>query len=96
LAAIARAGTLAHVAGYVASARLHGGVPRFVGGGAAAAWSADAQTASTWASDDPALAADHIELVGRPLDEVMADWLASIGESWSQLTFFLFDPDSWR
>ena len=38
----------------------------------------------------------QVELVGRPLDETIRDWLASIGESWSQLTFFLFDPESWR
>jgi hypothetical protein len=85
------------MAGYVASARLQGGVPRFVGGGAAVAWSADERPAtSVYGAADPAPDADHVELVGRPLDEAVADWLASIGESWSQLTFFLFDPDSWR
>jgi hypothetical protein len=85
------------VAGYVASARLQGGVPRFVGGGAAVAWSADGRPdARADATADLALAADPVELVGRPLDEAIGDWLASVGESWSQLTFFLFDPDSWR
>jgi hypothetical protein len=43
-----------------------------------------------------AAAAEPIDLVGRPIDEAIAEWLASLGESWSQLTFFLFDPDSWR
>jgi hypothetical protein len=85
------------VAGYVASARLKGGVPRFVGGGAVGAWSAGGRpVANTFGTDDPALVADHVELIGRPLDEAIGDWLASVGESWSQLTFFLFDPDSWR
>jgi hypothetical protein len=42
------------------------------------------------------MVADSVELVGRPVADVIADWLASVGESWSQLTFFLFDPDSWR
>ena len=41
---------------------------------------------------EPPLTADRVELVGRPIDERIGDWLASIGESWSQLTFFLFDP----
>jgi hypothetical protein len=41
-------------------------------------------------------AVDQQELVGRPIDDVIADWLASVGESFSQLTFFLFDPESWR
>jgi len=81
----------------VASARLQGGVPRFVGGGAAPAWTADRRLpAGPSGAADPALNADHVELVGRPVDEVIVDWLASVGESWSQLTFFLFDPDSWR
>jgi hypothetical protein len=40
--------------------------------------------------------ADQVELVGRPLDASIRDWLASIGESWSQLTFYLFDSESWR
>jgi hypothetical protein len=68
-----------------------------VGGGAALAWSADGRPAGgPNGTDDLAPAADHVELVGRPVDEVIADWLASVGDSWSQLTFFLFDPDSWR
>ena len=81
----------------MASARLQGGVPRFAGGGPVAAWSADGwHGTGPNGRDDLAQAADHVELVGRPVDEVIADWLASVGESWSQLTFFLFDPDSWR
>ena len=92
------------MAGYVASARLQGGVPRFVGGGAAAAWFADGQgMAGEPAAESAGPVVDHVgsvaenvDLVGRPIDDVIADWLASVGESWSQLTFFLFDPDSWR
>ena len=84
------------MAGYVASARLQGGVPHFVGGGAVEAMAGPGVAGGMWSTDDPPLVADHIELVGRPLDEVVGDWLASVGESWSQLTFFLFDPDSWR
>jgi hypothetical protein len=84
------------VAGYVASARLQGGVPHFVGGGAVNATAGTGTAVGTWSIDEPALAADRVELVGRPIDEVVGDWLASVGESWSQLTFFLFDPESWR
>jgi hypothetical protein len=47
-------------------------------------------------AEDLALADDPVELVGRPIDEAIGDWLASVGESWSQLTFYVFDPDSWR
>jgi hypothetical protein len=83
------------VAGYVASGRLQGAVPRFAGNGpgrrgAAVPLGNDAMTGGL----EPQ--ADQVELVGRPLDVSIRDWLASIGESWSQLTFYLFDPESWR
>jgi hypothetical protein len=42
------------------------------------------------------LRAERIELIGRPIDAAVRDWLASIGETWSQVTFYLFDPQSWR
>ena len=83
------------MAGYVASARLQGGVPRFIGGGDVTG-RVNMGRAAPDTRDEAPLTADHVELVGRPMDEALADWLASIGESWSQLTFFLFDPDSWR
>jgi hypothetical protein len=84
------------VAGYAASSRLQGAVPRFAGaspgqGGAVVQFGPE--TIQT--SGEP-LVADQVELVGRPLDEAICDWLASIGESWSQLTFYLFDSESWR
>lgn len=83
------------MAGYAVSARLQGGAPVF-------ALSGDAMRRSTLASTgavegaEGGIAIDRFELVGRPLDETIAEWLASIGESFSQLTFFLFDPESWR
>ncbi|HEX5147780.1 MAG TPA: hypothetical protein VFW02_01775 [Candidatus Limnocylindrales bacterium] len=84
------------MAGYTASGRLQGAVPRFAGaspgrGGAVAELTVDAPPASSEPST-----ADQIELVGRPIDEAIREWLASIGESWAQLTFYLFDPESWR
>lgn len=41
-------------------------------------------------------AVERLELAGRPLGEDLRNWLASIGEAWSQMTFYLFDPQSWR
>ena len=84
------------MAGYAASSRLQGAVPRFAGagpsvGGAAPSHALDACPAVT---EPPVV--DQVELVGRPLDESIRDWLASVGESWTQLTFYLFDPESWR
>jgi hypothetical protein len=82
------------VAGYAASARLHGAAPQF-------AFAGDHAYAASAHGPDAAAAPDaggieQLELVGRPLNEMVVDWLAAIGESWSQLTFFLFDPESWR
>lgn len=81
------------MAGYAASARLHGAAPQlaFAGDHGYAGSSLGPDVA---ALDAPAI--EQLELVGRPLNELVAEWLASVGESWSQLTFFLFDPESWR
>jgi len=37
-----------------------------------------------------------VELVGRPLEAVLAERWQAVRERWSQTTFFLFDADSWR
>jgi hypothetical protein len=37
-----------------------------------------------------------VELVGRPLGERWAARWDGLCEAWSQTTFFLFDPESWR
>jgi hypothetical protein len=84
------------VAGYAASATLQGATPQF------ALTSEHARHSVVQATPAALLATgfvgdvDQLDLVGRPIDEVLAEWLASVGESWSQLTFFLFDPESWR
>jgi hypothetical protein len=70
-------------------------VPRFAGLDPGFGEAASPSAGGTVEPAD-AVALVQVELVGRPLDEVIRDWLASIGESWSQLTFFLFDPESWR
>jgi hypothetical protein len=41
-------------------------------------------------------AQETVDLVGRPIEEVLAERWAMIRESWAQTTFFLFDPESWR
>ena len=79
------------MAGYATSATLHGRAPHLA-----------ARPPSSGPDSGPVSELDGWprsapeDLVGRPLDHALADWLASVGESWSQLTFFLFDPDSWR
>ena len=83
------------MAGYAASARLHGAEPQiaFVGVHAYGSVVPDVDDAGV---GSVAAITEHFELVGRPVNDTIADWLASVGESWSQLTFFLFDPESWR
>lgn len=84
------------MSGYAASVTLHGASPHVV------AWHgllADEPLPGVQARPEQLAEAtplQPIELVGRPVDEAIAEWLASLGEAWSQLTFFVFDPDSWR
>jgi hypothetical protein len=83
------------VAGYAANARLQGAAPQLV---LAGTHGQSGFATIVPESSQPGVtgAVDQFELVGRPIDETIADWLASVGESFSQLTFFLFDPESWR
>jgi len=83
------------VAGYVASSRLQGAVPRFAGNSPGRRGAAVPLGIDAFPGGRPP-EADQIELVGQPLDMSIREWLASIGESWSQLTFYLFDSESWR
>jgi hypothetical protein len=82
--------------GYAASATLQGIGPHVVG--PRPAQGARAVPVATSASAPRPLPAldDWIELVGRPLDERFADWWGGLCEALSQMTFFLFDPESWR
>lgn len=85
------------MAGYAASGTLHGAVPQFVAiGGRTEDRRSPASMIPDASAPSGELMLESIDLVGRPLDGVIGDWLASVGESWSQLTFFLFDPQSWR
>ena len=86
------------MAGYAASATLRGGNLRFASWGTGAEPAGPAATVPVVAeaAKVQADAAAPIELLGRPLDQRLGDWLASLGETWSQTTFFLFDPNSWR
>ena len=83
------------MAGYAASATLHGTEPQFAIAGAHAYGSTRLDPWDRAGTSDGAVI-EQLDLVGRPTNELVVDWLASIGESWSQLTFFLFDPESWR
>ena len=77
------------MAGYVATERITRARPRFVGTGLGVAAREPIGDATDWQSDRSY--ADD-----RPLDRRIQDALSELREEWSQATFFLFDPNSWR
>jgi hypothetical protein len=80
------------VSGYAASARLHGGSTRFV----AIGLKRHVAPVDAVAVPSAWLDRELVEPSGRPLGERLAERLDDLCETWSQLTFFLFDPESWR
>ncbi len=78
------------MSGYAASGRITRSRPRFVGSGAGA----DDDPLRRRANDLGAERGDPYD--ERPLDVRLAEWWAGVRDEWSQATFFLFDPNSWR
>jgi len=79
------------MSGYVASARIEPGPPRLARG--ERSWIvADEPTKPV---ESPAIV---VEAVARddPHPSPVVERLRAARERWSQLTFFLFDPNSWR
>ena len=76
--------------GYVATGRITQAHPRFVGSGSSRP--ALDVTAAQSLADPDSDAVPH----SRPLDERLAERWAQIRDEWAQVTFFLFDPNSWR
>jgi hypothetical protein len=75
--------------GYVASARIDRASPRF-------ARPSGADRDTSWqmsVASEVSLDVDERDLAG---STGSFERLAAIRERWSQLTFFLFDPNSWR
>ena len=73
------------MAGYEVTARIVGATPRRAHRGP--------DTDRLPASDG---GGGPIDLVGRPLDVALAERWETFRERWTQTTFFVFDPDSWR
>ena len=79
------------MSGYVASARIVHAAPRLVRPN-------QAIERSIQAADAPPVE-DLIVEAGPPGASAwgcVAELVAAAGERWSQLTFYLFDPNSWR
>lgn len=80
------------MSGYAASARLRGGATRFVPiGGSRRLASPNGSVAAAALLD-----CERIEPVRRPFRERLASRCDDLRETWSQTTFYLFDPESWR
>jgi hypothetical protein len=49
-----------------------------------------------WSSVETLESAQAVDIVGEPLETIVAERWAHIREIWAQTTFYLFDADSWR
>lgn len=76
------------MAGYAVSSQIDHVTPRV----------ASRARASATPEPVPDVAADvtTIDLVGRPLDEILAERWDELREILGPMTFYLFDPESWR
>jgi hypothetical protein len=97
------------MSGYAASARIHGASPRFTVSGRRAtdlsteeAFSGpfgrpptDLSTEEAFSGPFGRRAPDPTATVPPVRDRLVARW-DDLREAWSQTTFFLFDPNSWR
>lgn len=81
------------MSGYVASIRVVRASPRLVAGRPG-----ELSTASIATIAPAATAAAIVEADGSSAAAVsrLSERLRAFRDRWSQLTFFLFDPDSWR
>jgi len=53
-------------------------------------------TPANWTVVEAPESAQAVDLVGRPLEAIVAERWAHVREIWAQTTFYLFDADSWR
>jgi hypothetical protein len=72
------------MSGFAASGRVERASPRLASGGA------DGNDATRQADED------EIEFVDVRTADPLIDRWATFRERWSELTFYLFDPQSWR
>jgi len=80
------------MSGYVASARIVRGAPRLARAPSIADRLVDLAPAA--AVDEPLIVEADPSAAARPGPFV--ERLEAFRDRWSQLTFFLFDPNSWR
>ncbi len=88
------------MSGYVASARIVAAAPRLARGGRAVETTGSAALATAIGPSEPRIV-DPDLVLNDGADPPMArsrlvERGRAVRERWSQLTFYLFDPNSWR
>jgi hypothetical protein len=53
-------------------------------------------TRTGWTAVEALDPAQSVDLVGQPLETIVAERWAHVREIWAQTTFYLFDAESWR
>ena len=81
------------MSGYVASARIVHVTPRLARAGGVSDGAAEPRSAPTAVIETLIVEADP-SATGKPTP--LVERFRAARERWSQLTFFLLDPDSWR
>ena len=81
------------MSGYAASARIHGVTPRLAG--SALAFRPDGPPRPSRPEAATIVALDPEDVLPGPTPTIAERWDA-VRERWSQLTFYLFDAESWR
>jgi hypothetical protein len=84
------------MAGYAVSARLGRVEPRRVEWPGAPDPDVGRAVATASAASAAMGGPESVDLAGEPYLRTLSDWVAGLGEAWSQMVFFLFDPESWR
>jgi len=78
------------MAAYAVIARIDRVVPHLAG------WARMPAPSTDRTAVDEMERSEAFEVVSGPIGPSMAERWARVREVWSQTTFFLFDPDSWR
>jgi hypothetical protein len=88
--------------GFAASGRIERVKPRFVASRAAATWPVEVRADRKrpdrgWGRGGvPEPDSDSAAVVDLQVAEPLGDRIAAFRDRWSALTFYLFDPQSWR
>jgi hypothetical protein len=78
------------MAAYAVIARIDRADPHLAG------WARMPTRAADWSVIEEIESPEAVDLVGAPDAPTLAERWGRVRETWSQTTFYLFDPESWR